>query len=291
MTVEIVGDSTCSFNPGDPEVEKLGIHILPIHTNFIIDGQTLSYADGQLTPAEFLALMAKSKGLPKTDGSIQGPALALYPQLAEQTQQILSIHITSDHSAAYSSAVTAAELVMSKMPGLTIGVIDSKRISLPMYFLLELAAGLASQGCSLSEIQEKVITSIPKTGVVIGLKTIDNLVKGGRAPGLFRTAMTLAKVHSILGMSGDSGKLHQAGFVRGLSQIPQRLTNDVASACEKTGIAKLAVIHTGARAMAQDLAGLLGDIYKGDILIKDITGSAVSLHSAQDAVGVAFMTN
>lgn len=291
MTVEIVADSGCGFNPGDPEVQKLGIHILPLHTNFIIDGQTVPFADGQLTPAEFLVLMAKSKGLPKTEGSVQGPALALYPQLAEQTQQIISIHVSSDYSAAYSSAVTAAEQVMSKKPGLTIGVINSKRISLPMYFLLELAAGLASQGSPLPEIQEKVITSIPKTGVVIGLKTIDNLVKGGRAPGIFKSALTIANMHSILEMSGDSGKLQRAGFVQGLSHIPQRLTDDVALACEKPGIAKLAVIHTGAPAMAQDLAGLLQEIYPGEILIKDITGSAVSIHSGQDAVGVAFMTN
>ncbi|MCX6817206.1 MAG: DegV family EDD domain-containing protein [Candidatus Beckwithbacteria bacterium] len=292
MSVEIVSDTGCGYNATDPEITELGIHLLPIHTKFFIDGQTVVKADGELTPEEFLALMAKStKQLPETDGSVLGPALELYPRLADSTQQILSIHISSVLSAVYGSASVAAGEVMEKKPGLTIGLIDSKRVSLTQFLLVELAAKLAKAGASLAEIQEAVILAIPKTGLIVGLEKIDNLVRLGRAPKGLDKIAKWADAHILLGMSGESGELKRMGFVRGLSNIPQRLTDEVASACEKPGIAGLAIIHTGVPNMAGDLAGFLQEIYSGKILIKDITGTGVSIHSAQGAVGVAFMTN
>ncbi|MFH0943046.1 MAG: DegV family protein [Candidatus Beckwithbacteria bacterium] len=289
--VAVVTDSSCSFSQEDLLARGLNISVLPLHINFTINGETQSYADGNLTPDEFRNKLQQSPALPTTDGSVQGSALEIYPHLAEKTNQIISIHITSKLSAAYSSARTAADKVMEAKPGLLINVVDSKRISLAMFFLVELAAKMAAQQASLEEINQGVIDAIPNTGFVFGLSTYENLVKSGRVSQTKAWLATKIRTYPLLGMLGDSGELDKISLVRTVGKMPSTLKNTIVEACGSKEIARLAVLHTNNLSMATDLQGMLQEIYPGEILIKDVTASAIGIYAGDGGLGVAFMTN
>ena len=291
MTVEIVSDSTCSFNPGDKEVVSLGIHVIPIRTNFVIGGENITIEDGTITPEEFYAKMKLCDALPTTDSAIGGPALNLYSRLASDGKTaIISIHCGFDISTApVNSADTAANQVMEeqKKTGLTIKVIDSRRISLPLWFLVEDAAHLANQGVGLEEIKQAVLTRIPKTGIYVGLSTYENLVKGGRVSRAKAWAATALNTYPILGIIGQSGVIEPLERVRTTGKIPQRLLESIKTVGK---VEKLAVLHTNALTMAEDLRDSLQEIYPGKILIKDIGASPIGVHVGEGGLGVAFMT-
>lgn len=290
MTVEgkvaVVADSGSSFMPEDPLVEELGITVVPLTVIFDIGGKAIEeYPDNQLRPEKLYQMMSASPTLPTTSGTIIGPATEAYKELSAETNEIVSIHITSEHSAAYTSALQAAEQVSSEFQSLTIQVIDSRSVSLGSWWLIELAANLAQQGHSLKEISQEVIATIPKIELLVVLSTYENVVKGGRIPAVAAQAASLLSVYPVLSISGERGRVLPVGGVKTTKQRNKRLLKAV----EKAGsIVKLGVLHTNAPALAEETRELLGEVFEKDKIIIKEAGSVLGVHAGPGAVGVAF---
>jgi len=293
--VAVVGDTTCSFSPESKEAQELDIHLLPVSVHFEIEGKPFTYEDRGQDPAEFYRLMKKAKELPTTDSSVLGQSIELYPKLAEHASGIIAIHAsTGVKAAAVDSAHVAIERTKDQIeqinPELTIEVIDSKRLSLPLWWMLEQAAKSAEQGKSLEEIKMQVLEMIPQTQLLVGLSTYKNLVKGGRVAIAKSWAAIAIQAFPVLGIHTDGGEAKGIGKVRTKKKIPRYMAEYVQKNVDTTQeIVKLGVLHTNAPGMAEDLVAKLDPIYpQENIIVKDIGGSAISVHTGEGAVGVAF---
>ena len=99
IAVKIDTDSTSDLTP---EIAgKLGITVVPLSVHF----GTESYRDGiELTIDDFYQKLTRSRVLPTTASPSPGDFAEVYDRFAEETDEILTITISSKLSATYTAA-------------------------------------------------------------------------------------------------------------------------------------------------------------------------------------------
>lgn len=281
--VAVVTDSGASIRPEDSIAKEYGVTILPLDVVFYENDKEVSYSDLDLTPSEFYQKMAASDRLPKTSGAITGRAVRKYEELAESTKSIISVHLTSKHSAIYSSALAAANMVRETHPELLIEVVDSKNLSLGAWFAAETAAILAQQGLSLTEIKEETLKIITKIETYAALANLDNVIAGGRISNLEGYLASLLHINPILKV--DDGKLTGVAKVRTFEKAKKEMVGRVRSSDAE--IVKMAVMHANAPDTANEIKEALQEFYPQEIRIYE-AGPVLGVHAGPGAVGIAF---
>lgn len=280
--VEIVATTGCSIRRGDEMLKKLGVHVVPLDVTLFDNGFPETYSDDEIKPSEFYRRMARSKQLPQTSGAINARIEDLYRDLAQKTDSIVSIHISSKLSGVYDFACTSAKNVMEEKPGLEIKVIDSKNISLGTFCAVETAAELASQGATLQEVENETLEVIPKIVFCAALATLKNVIKGGRISAAEGLAGYILDIKPVLGTK--NGEVIVLSKCRGFNKAVSRMIDMVE--LEKDNIARLRVIHTNAPDKAEDMKNAMAQFYNGDIFVRE-AGSVLGAHGGENALGFA----
>ncbi len=118
MTVKIVTDSVADLPP--QVVKELGITVVPLNVRFGTD----VYRDGvDLTAEQFYEKLKHSKALPVTSVPSPGSFAEAYDRLAEETDEILVITLTSRLSATHDVALQSIGLMKRKC---RVEVLDSQ---------------------------------------------------------------------------------------------------------------------------------------------------------------------
>lgn len=281
--VAVVTDSCCSIRPEDRLVREYEVTILPVEIKFFENGRFVPYSDFEVTPQEFYQRMAASERLPQTSGAITGGTVEAFKRLSKKTGSIISIHVTSQHSVVFESAVLGKKITQEEIPELLIEVIDSKQISLGLWFLAEHAASLSKKGAGLEQIKDEVLEIIPKVQLLAAFESFENLKRGGRADELMKAYLaSILGIYPVLGIK--DGKLELFDRTRGPKKARRRMIEMVGDSGE---LVRMAVIHTNAPEIAEEVKESLAEIYKGEIPIYE-AGPVLGVHVGEGGVGVAF---
>ena len=168
--IHIVTDSTCDLSK--EEIEKLGIHIVPLTIQIGDD----TYTDGvDIFPDEFLTKMKGLNELPKSSQPAPGRFVELYDELGKDGSKIISIHMTGGMSGTVDSARQAAEITEADVT-----VVDSRYIAWGLTFQLREAANKRDEGATVAEIVAHIDHVRQNTRLFVVLDTLENMVKGGR---------------------------------------------------------------------------------------------------------------
>lgn len=284
--VAVVTDSGVSKRPGDPEVGP--VTLVPLVVSFFQNGRWESVPEYDISPDDFYNRMRGAKPLPKTSGITPGAISQAYLSLAENTDQIFSIHISSILSSTFSTAtLQALEVTQEKGRQLAIEVLDSEQISGASWFLVQEAVRLSQKGADLREIRSAVLDLIPKVNIIICLDTWENLKEGGRGKEILARVAQVGsffKLRPIIRVK--DGDLKPVGLERTLHRATERMIQMVG---DSPRLVKVAVLHTNAPEKAAELVEALGRIYKGEIPTHD-AGPPLATHAGEGALAVAFQT-
>ena len=144
MPVKIVTDSVADLPP--QVVQELGITVVPLHVRF---GEEV-YRDGiDLTTEQFYERLTHSQILPVTSVPSPGDFVEAYDKLAEETDEILVITLTSKLSGTYDVAVQSVDLMKRKC---RVEVVDSQWAVMAEGFIVIAAARAAQSGASFDEL-------------------------------------------------------------------------------------------------------------------------------------------
>lgn len=172
MAVRVVTDSTSDISQAD--AERLGVRVVPLNIHF----GTEQLRDGvDIQPRTFFQRLVQSKALPKTSQPSAGAFLEAYQDLARETDQILSIHISGKLSGTANSARAAAEALGKNARVL---VIDSETVSSPLGYATAVAQRAAAAGHDLDTCAAIVRETLARTHLHFVLDTLEYLQKGGR---------------------------------------------------------------------------------------------------------------
>lgn len=271
MTVAVVVDSTADI-PRQIR-EELNISVVPLT---ILFGKE-SFQDGvDLTGDQFYKRLIEGNVHPSTSQPSPGAFAAVYEQLAQKHDGIISIHISGQLSGTVRSAQQAIELV----PNVPIRVIDSGSVSMGFGWLGIEAGRMAQAGQSLDQIAQAIESQVPKIRLWALLDTLKYLERGGRIGRTRAFLGTLLNVKPIIQIRGEVLPSEQVRtHKKAISRMVELTTADAP-------YEHLAVLYSTGQEYAEELANQLGAIHPRDkIIVSQMTG-VVGVHGGPGVVGV-----
>jgi len=265
MTVKIVTDSTSDLPP--QLADELGITVVPVYLRF---GEMV-YRDGvDISQDEFYQKLVESPVHPSTSQPTPADFTDVYSKLAKETDEIVSIHVTSKLSGTYNSALQGKELVGA---GCHIEVVDSLSTSMGLGLISMAAARLAEAGESLEAVMEEIRQAIPSICLLGVFDTLKYLLRGGRIGKAKALLGSVLNVKPLLTMR--EGELLPAGLARTRNKGIDRLFGLVKNALN---IQELAIVHSTTPDEAGSLKERVASIFDRKRIHIARLGPALGVH-------------
>ncbi|MFA5844403.1 MAG: DegV family protein [Coriobacteriia bacterium] len=178
----VITDSTADIS--SEIAQERGITVVPLSVTF--GEETL--ADGVLTQTEFFERMGAAPQLPKTSQPSVGAFVEAYERALAETEEVISIHISSRLSGTIGSALQAAERFAGK-----VHVFDSLNLSWGLALQVLDAARSAAEDISAAAALQRLERTRERAKMIVGVDSLENLKRGGR----------IGRVSSFLGAMLD----------------------------------------------------------------------------------------
>jgi DegV family protein with EDD domain len=261
MTVRIVTDSSSDIT--QEEAGRLGITVVPVYLRF---GHNV-YRDGiDMDSDEFFRKMAFSPVVPVIAAPPPEDFSRVYRELARETREIVSIHVSRKHSSVFSAAQVAGETAAG--PNCRIEVIDSGGVSMWQGLAAIAALRSAQTGATLQEVVYTVHDAVSRMRVLALLDTVKYYIRGGSRD---KIAGAISDVESVLPFkllcTPHDGEIHPTGLVLNRSQGIKRLRKMIRSVAH---LQDAAIVHHSAPEEAQRLADYIASLFPG--IMPRVTG-------------------
>lgn len=266
MTIKIVTDSVSDIPP--KVAKELGITIVPLHVRF----GTEVYRDGvDLTADQFFDRLPRSKTLPMTSVPSPGDFADVYNKLAEETDEILVITLTSKLSGTNDVAKQSIGLTKRKC---RIEVVDSQLAIMGQGLIVITAARAAQAGANFDEVLDMVNRNIPRVDFRAAFDTLEYLHRGGRIGKAQAFLGSILKINPIIGMK--DGLVIPCGKERSRDKAIEHLFNFVMS---YSYIEEMAVEYATAFDEAEMLVERLGSKFPKERIYLSRTGPVIGTHT------------
>jgi fatty acid kinase fatty acid binding subunit len=274
MAVKVVTDSTSDI-PAQL-VQELGITVV---STYVVFGNK-SYRDRiDITEDEIYEKLVHDSVHPTTSMPSPQDFADVYNKLADETDEIISIHVTSRESGVYNSALRGRELVKKKC---RIEVVDSQLVAMACGILVIAAAKATQAGANLEQVADLVRKSIPQTHLMIFVDTLKYVVRGGRLAKPYGLLGSVLKVKPLLTLR--EGKLVLTGVARTRDKGVQRLYDFV---MDFPQISEIALSYSTDQDDAEALAARIKAELPNVPLYLTRIGPVLGTHAGPGAMGVA----
>jgi len=276
MAVKIVTDSMADLPPR--VVEELGITVIPINIHF----GTEVYRDGiDITTEEFYEKLDNSKNFPTTSAPSPGVFAETYDKVAEETDEILVITLSSKLSVLYEVALQSVGLMKRKCH---VEILDSQLAIMAQGFVVMKAARAAQEGARLDKVLEVAWRNIGRTETRSTFDTLEYLRRGGRI-GLTKAFVgSMLHVHPLMGMK--DGVVQSFGRVRTRSKAIDYLYE---FAMSYSNIEELAVAYYNAVDDAEVLIDRLNARFPKERVYRSRTSPVMGAHTGPNGLMIVVM--
>jgi len=274
MTVRIVTDSTSDI----PSylAQELGITVVPAYVTF---GQS-SYRDRiDIDEDAFYSRLQRDTVQPTT--SVPSPAdfAAAYESLASETDEILSVHISSRLSGTCSSALAGAGLVGHRC---RVEVVDSKSMGMGLMLTVIAAGRIArAENSSLKQAAEQLRSALPQIHNLGLADTLKYAARSGRINRTFGTLGAALHIRALIGVrDGDV-------FVAGLTHTRAKALEKLCEfALRFPKVKEIALGYATCYDDAQLLSERLRTAFPGASVYLARIGPAIGAHGGPGAMGI-----
>ena len=276
MTVRIVTDSVADL-PSEV-AQELGITVIPLNVRF----GTEVYRDGiDLTTEQFYDRLVHDKTFPVTSVPSPGTFVEAYDRLAEETDEILVITLSSKLSGTYEVALQSIGLMKRKC---RVEVIDSQWATMAEGLVVIAAAKAANSGASLDEVMNITRSNISRVDMRMAFDTLEYLKRGGRIGAAQALLGSVLKVNPII--TFKDGVVHPAGRTRSRAKAIDHLYN---FAMSFSHIEEMAVEHATTPDEAEMLAERLSSKFPKERIYKAKVGCVVGTHVGPHVLSVSVL--
>ncbi len=276
MTVRIVTDSTADL-PAE-QAEAAGITIVPLTVFFGDD----AYLDGvELDNAGFYRKLQANKDLPTTSQPSPAKFQEAYTRLIEEgADGILSVHLSSQLSGTYQSALNGSQSLPDDARKVPIEVVDSLSISIGMSRAILHAAQEAREGLPLEEIKAHLLDELARTRILASLDTLEYVRRGGRIGAASALLGNMLSVKPIISLK--DGAVVPVERPRTRSKAHARIAELIADMAPVEAVS----IAESNEEVGQQLAEALKSTYSGEVPRYKL-GAALGTHTGPGTVAIA----
>jgi DegV family protein with EDD domain len=272
--VKVVIDSTADM----PEAlrSEFDIRVVPLSIMFgnetFLDGVTIS-------KAQFYERLGRDGIMPTTSMPAIGRFVEIYEQLAQETDAILSIHL----SGKMSSTVQAARQAAAMVPQVRIEIIDSQHMSMCISYMALAAARAARENKSLDELVALVRDVGSRAFLYVGFDRLDHLERGGRIGHVRAFMGRLLHVRPVAEIR--EGELYPLEQVRTSKRMYARLVDLVQQQGPLEDLCVLCSTNCPTAEMLCERLAEPGNIAHEQILQVQV-GGVIGTHVGPDSIGV-----
>ena len=212
--VAIVTDSASDLPPAD--AQRSGIVVVPLVVSFGPE----SFRPGvNLTTDEFWQRMtAPDAPFPTTAAAAPGDFLTAFQEAFDAgVDSVVCITVSGD----LSGTLKAAQVAAAQLPDREVHVIDSRTASMGHGMLAQIAAELAEEGVSGTEIARVIEHRKGDVSLYVALDTLEYLKRGGRISGARAAIGTMLNVKPIITV--QDGIVENADRVRSRPKARERV--------------------------------------------------------------------
>lgn len=279
--VRIVSDSTCDL-PVDIRREH-NIETVPLNVHF---GDEVFQDQVTISPEEFYAKLKSTRVLPRTSQPSPGDFVAVYERLAGEpgTEAIVSIHLSSEMSGTYQSALIASQMVKEKSIDVT--VVDSRLASTCIGAVVLTAAKAARAGRSKAEVLELIETATKNIDVVFVVDTLEYLQRNGRigkAAGLIGGLLHIKPILTL-----DDGFVAPLEKIRGSSRVIPRMVEIISGKVKSRPPQIVYILNADCPDRARELETKVREAVEPKHLLHSVIGPVIGAHVGPGTLAVAW---
>jgi DegV family protein with EDD domain len=217
--MKIVTDAAANLTP--EQAVQLEVEVIPFQVTF--NGNT--YRDGAGTsPDDLYRLYTEAPDeYPITSQPSVGDFVSVYEKCGKE--EILSIHLSSGLSGAYSSAVHAARMTSEER----VTVVDSKTVGPALGWMVEIAAFGAKHGWSKTRIIDAMQKIKDNSVTMVSFSDMKYLLHSGRISHLKGLMASLLRIKPIIGMNPEDGRYDTVGQEITMSRVVRKMADLVAA--------------------------------------------------------------
>jgi DegV family protein with EDD domain len=266
----IVLDSTADYP--DAQQHHPNWRVVPLYVNFGTD----SYKDGvELSAHDFYERLRTSSETPTTSQPTPGDFRAAYDELGSY-ERIFSIHLASNLSGTFQSAVSAADE--------RVRVIDSETASAAIAMLALAVQRRLDRGTTDEEIDALVERYLSAHGLLFTVDTLEYLARGGRIGKARAFAGQLMNVKPILSIR--EGEVIPLKRVRGNRKAFQEFVDALDSQTRDEPGLRIGIAHADAPERMEELEKMVRDRRpQATIELEASLGAVIGAHAGPGTVG------
>jgi DegV family protein with EDD domain len=276
MSVKIITDSLSDIT--EDIIGDLDITIVPLTVLF---GRETYIDRVTITTEEFYRRLTTQNVFPTTTQPTPQAFADVYNRLAEETDEILVITLSSKLSGTYQSAMGAIEMMDKKC---RVEVIDSETVAMALGLVVFAAAREARNGMKLDELVHFVHQALPRAHFIVYFDTLKYLAKGGRigkAQGMLGSMLSVKPILTI-----KDGEISPVTRVRSQAAGIEYLFNFVTSFHQ---IEALAVEHSTQPEAADRLVDRLSVSLSGKTITRSVVSPVLGTYAGPNAIAVTVL--
>jgi len=280
--IALVTDSACDLSP--ELIDHHQIHFVPIN---IFIGENHYLDKVTMHPQNFYDLVDQSKEFAKTSQPNEKAFENLYAYLSSHYDSIIAIHLTSKFSGTFQNSMKSAAKI-SKEFDKKITVIDSRNLSGSLGLITLRIAQEIEKEKSHEEIAQQVESWINQSKILVSVKNLKYMVRGGRVSPMKEKIASLMNVKPIVSMNPDGTS---ALFDKAFSQKGnmKKVIKHIENHLEEKKLWNYIVLHAnnpeGANWYIDKMKLLTG---KDPVSVVNIS-PVIGLSAGRGAVSVAYM--
>jgi DegV family protein with EDD domain len=272
MSVGIVTDSTC-YLPSEA-IAELGIEVVPLQV--ISNGVAFNEVGG-ITVDEVAAALRSGKSVTTSRPNPEVFVAAFEKLHSAGHESIVSVHLSSELSGTYESAVLASRKV-----DFQVDVVDSRGIAMMLGFAVQAGAKLANSGGSHADVLDLIQRKCTGASIIFYVDSLEFLEKGGRITAMQAKMGASMNLKPLLHMI--NGKVEQQELVRSSEKSIARMIEIVSAAARIKS--EIAIHHVEAFESANLVAQQLKDLTGIVTISVTSAGAVVGTHVGPGALAV-----
>jgi DegV family protein with EDD domain len=276
--IRIVTDSTADL-PADI-VQEFDITVVPLIVRF---GAEALHEGTEITNAEFYHRLTVDPDHPSTSQPSPGEFIAAYQSIADDADDIISIHITSELSGTCDSATSAGASDEVTVP---VHVVDSRSASIALGSLAVLAAERARDGVAVPEILAELDGWIARSRTCFLLDTLEYLRRGGRIGAGRAFLGSLLRVKPVFHIV--NGVVEPLDRARSPRKAIDRIVRYLHEEAGDAPLAHVGILRSTNPEIADRLRARIESEFEVERWFFAEIGAVLGAHLGPNAVGVAF---
>jgi uncharacterized protein len=277
--IAIVTDSACDL----PQeiLDEHQIHVVPMR---ILFGDTEYIDRVTITPEGFARRQRNARPYPSTSQPPSAELQHMFAWLSSHYESVIAVHVSGSLSGTYGASLREAQ----KVAGARITVIDSHHLSGSLGLIVLRAAEAIAGGSGHDEVVSLIESSISKARILVSVKTLKYMVRGGRVSPLQGMLGKLANLKPIVSVDSEGSSL-LFGKAFSVRANIEKILSMVAADHSAHRTRAYAVVHAGAPEAARQFAARLRDITGMDPRYVMEISPVVSLNAGPGALCVVTM--